>query len=337
MSSDYLSGKPDYYQTNNLFNPWTNKPISKNSTVYKFLTTFKYDPSKNILVPFDKSDFVSNIYLGRWLSKKYKLKKSDYKPDAEELAKRKKAMNTYNKFAGDSEDEAKPPPAAKFSKPTPAYASTAPPTKSRAKPKISTVPYLKPAAGRSAARPTTPRVNLSKAFKSDALALVKGQTVRDIPNRSIVIEEWMQDWDKNKKKEKKEESKKRNKKNKEEQKPIKKELEYEDIAELRQSSRSGDLRMLEDMLDRKMYYDTVRTKEFNYTIDSDKDLSDLLYIIGFFKSTLNDVRDAFNIVFKTFKISKLKNGRLPKIQKNSDADNFMNLFNNIKNKYKDYL
>ena len=102
-SDKYLAGERGLYDTANVFNPFTNKPINQDSLAFKLLSNFSYDKEKNILVPFDKSNFIYNDYLERWISKNYKLKKKDLKPNEEDLALRKKWFNqAYNqpeKFA----------------------------------------------------------------------------------------------------------------------------------------------------------------------------------------------------------------------------------------------
>ncbi len=102
-SNKYLAGERGYYQTANVFNPFTNKPINQDSLAFKLLSNFSFDKEKNILVPFDKSNFIYNDYLERWISKNYKLKKKDLKPTEEDLKLRKKwfdqAYNQPEKFA----------------------------------------------------------------------------------------------------------------------------------------------------------------------------------------------------------------------------------------------
>lgn len=88
--SDFLFGNRGYYQSVNLFNPLNNKAIKKDSIAFKLLSNFSYDKENNILIPNDKSNFTYNEYLNRWLSNDYKVKKKDLKPDAKELALRKK-------------------------------------------------------------------------------------------------------------------------------------------------------------------------------------------------------------------------------------------------------
>jgi hypothetical protein len=101
--SKYLTGDRGFYQTQNLFNPLTNKAIKRDSIAFKLLSNFSYDKDNNILIPNDKSNFTFNEYLNRWLSNDYgrrsvpggaspspKIKKKDLKPDDEELALRKK-------------------------------------------------------------------------------------------------------------------------------------------------------------------------------------------------------------------------------------------------------